>query len=61
LRNRAAKTKAKSCVLSPISASATMPVEIKKASNIHPKMTRRPTQPVPIQMIDDRGDSAQFK
>jgi hypothetical protein len=32
LRNRAAKTKDKSCVLSPISARATMPVETRKAS-----------------------------
>jgi hypothetical protein len=32
LRKRAAKTKDKSCVLSPISARATMPVETRKAS-----------------------------
>jgi hypothetical protein len=32
LRKRAASTKDKSCVLSPISARATIPVEIKNAS-----------------------------
>jgi hypothetical protein len=47
--------------LSPISARATMPVEIKKASNIHPKVTRRPTQAVPIQMTDNPRRLTQFK